>query len=190
MQSTPVLTASNLSCSKGRRVLFKDLSFELSAGDLLVLMGPNGSGKTTLLRTLAGIPDSHPNIIKHETQTYLGHLNALKLRQTVQENLLTQTNVTLQEIDNELKVRDLIAIKNREIQTLSAGQRRQVALMRVALSRAKLWLMDEPTAHLDQSAQAHFWKELEAHLKGGGSGVICSHTSVSLKNSKVIQLHG
>jgi heme exporter protein A len=173
--------------------LFKDLSFELQGGQVVVLMGPNGSGKTTLLRCLAGIPDNFPEIIKAPdlTQSYVGHLNALKGSLTVRQNLLQQTKVTSEQLTKILADRKLASLQDREIRSLSAGQRRQVALARLTLSGAKLWLVDEPTTHLDATAMTQFWTSLEAHRASGGMAVLSSHAPVHpLAQAKVVTLHG
>lgn len=192
MVVSPLLKVTNFTHNRGDRLLFKDLSFELASGQVVVLMGPNGSGKTTLLRCLAGISDVYPEIVKapNLTQSYVGHLNALKLRLTVQQNLLSQTKASPQQLTKTLKGRELSFLLDREVRTLSAGQKRQVALTRLPLSEAKLWLVDEPTTHLDEAAMAHFWASLETHLTAGGAAVLSSHTPVPLPQAKVVMLHG
>lgn len=192
MTPLPLLKVMNFTHIKGGRLLFKDLSFELTQGQAIVLMGPNGSGKTTLLRCLAGVPDAYPEIIKAPglKQNYVGHLNALKGSLTVRQNLLQQTKVSSGQLTKALEGRGLSFLLDRDLRTLSAGQRRQVALARLPLSDAKLWLVDEPTTHLDTIATAHFWASLEAHLMAGGIAVLSSHTPVPLTQAKVVTLHG
>ena len=188
----PLLKVMNFTHIKGGRPLFKDLSFELTPGQAIVLMGSNGSGKTTLLRCLAGIPDTYPEIIKAPNlkQSYVGHLNALKGSLTVRQNLLQQTKVSSGQLTKILEGRELSFLLDRDLRTLSAGQRRQVALARLPLSGAKLWVVDEPTTHLDATATAHFWSSLEVHLMAGGIAVLSSHTPVPLTQAKVVTLHG
>lgn len=192
MASSPLLKVIDFTHIRGGRLLFKNLSFEFRAGEALILMGPNGSGKTTLLRRLAGIPDGLSGITKapNLTQSYVGHANALKAGMTVRQNLCYQTDVTPERLARFLKEMKLDAFADRQIGTLSAGQRRQVALMRLSLSEAALWLVDEPTTHLDEAATTRFWGSLEKHLKVGGAAVLTSHTPVPLPHAKIIQLHG
>lgn len=187
-----LLNVSDFTHTKGGRMLFQNLSFTLLAGEALILMGPNGSGKTTLLRCLADIPKSFLNITKAQdlTQSYVGHLNALKADLSVRQNLLNQTKSTSEKVTNVLAARGLTPFEDREIRTLSAGLRRQVALTRLPLSGAKLWLVDEPTTHLDEVATEHFWGMVHAHLKGGGGAVLSSHAPVPITNAKVVRLHG
>lgn len=192
MMQLPLLKMTNLTFIKGERPLFKDLSFEVYSGQAIVLMGPNGSGKTTLLRCLAGIPDALPEIVKapNLSQSYVGHLNALKNSLTVCQNLLQQTKATPEQLSAILENWGLARFQNRELRTLSAGQKRQVALTRLPLSKAKLWLVDEPTTHLDSAAAERFWISLVSHLASGGAAVLTSHTPVPLTSTKVVRLHG
>jgi len=155
-------------------------------------MGSNGSGKTTLLRCLAGIPQAVSAIEKVEglSQSYVGHLNALKLSLTVRQNLLQQTGATPVQVIQTLATRGLASLADRPLKTLSVGQQRQVALTRLSLSGAKLWLVDEATTHLDEAATTQFWGTLEAHLNTGGAAVLSSHIPVPIPDAKVIILHG
>lgn len=180
MTELPFLKVANFTQIKGGRHLFENLSFEVFSGQVVVLRGPNGSGKTTLLRCLAGIPDAYLGIIKSPdtTTSYVGHLNALKTRLTVQQNLLQQTNASHEQLTTTLRARDLLPLQNREVRALSVGQRRQIALTRLPLSGAKLWLVDEPTTHLDAAATEQFWTALKAHLNAGGACILTSHTPV------------
>lgn len=192
MTLLPLLNVSDFSYAKGGRFLFKSLSFKLLGGEILALIGSNGSGKTTLLRCLAGIPDVLSGISKETslTQSYVGHLNALKARMTVRQNLLSQTGETPERVTAFLEEMKLTSLAERQIGTLSAGQRRQVALLRLPLSGATLWFVDEPTTHLDETATMRFWNILDMHIKKGGAAVLTSHTPVPLPHAKVIQLHG
>ena len=192
MTPLPLLTVSDFTSSRGGRVLFDQLSFQVCSGEVHVLMGPNGAGKTTLLRSLAGIPQSVPAILKQPslTHSYVGHLNALKANLTVRQNLTQQTKLSPDQLQEAFNTRGLTSIADREIRTLSAGQKRQIALTRLSLSGAKLWLADEPTTHLDDKAAAQFWASLVSHLKEGGAAVLTSHAPIPLCNAKVIVLHG
>lgn len=188
----PLLDVASFTCVKAGRFLCKNLSFQLKSGEALVFTGSNGSGKTTLLRCLAGIPDALPGITKDTslTQSYVGHLNALKGLMTVRQNLSTQTGAAPEKLASLLGDRGLDFLADRRVDTLSAGQRRQVALVRLPLSGAALWLVDEPTTHLDERAAMQFWNGVDAHLKKGGIAVLTSHGQVPLPHAKVIHLHG
>jgi heme exporter protein A len=71
---------------------------------------------------------------------------------------------------------------------LSAGQQRRVALARVLLTRAPLWLLDEPTANLDVNGQGSFARLLAAHLRSGGMAVVATHHVLPLDAASLLQL--
>jgi len=190
MTIAPLLNVSHFSYAWKRQFLFRDLSFEVMPEEAVVVMGPNGSGKTSLLRCLAGIPDAFPNITKTTTQAYVGHLNALKGEWTVKENLIYQTKTTLHELTNVLAEKKLDSLLDQKVRMLSMGQQRQIALCRLPLSQATLWLLDEPTSHLDEKATEHFWHEVKRHLNHGGAVVLTSHAHIPLSQAKVIMLNG
>ena len=97
MPHTIGLAALNVSCQRGGRVVFRDLSFELSPGQALLVTGPNGAGKTSLLRQMAGLlplaggdvrlDGAGPEAELPELCHYVGHLNAVKTSLSVGENL-------------------------------------------------------------------------------------------------------
>lgn len=188
--SSPFLRVLSLSYAREGVLLFKDLSFTLGSGEAIILVGPNGSGKTTLLRCLAGIPDTLPAITKGEgvTQAYVGHLNALKAKLTVWQNLEHQTQAADEDITKWLREMHLSFLADRLVYTLSAGQRRQIALAKLFLSPADLWLVDEPTSHLDQQAATRFWEGLARRLEKGGAAVVTSHAPVSFPQGRVFQI--
>ena len=144
------------------------------------------------MRCLAGIPHALSTIEKVEglTQSYVGHLNALKLSMTIRQNLSQQTGAAPEQVTQTLARKGLTSLADRPVRTLSVGQQRQVALTRLSLSGSKLWLVDEATTHLDDGATTQFWSILQAHLKAGGAAVISSHIPVPILDAKVITLHG
>src|SRR4030081_1718112 len=177
----PLLEVAGLACRRGGRPVFDQLSFALGAGELLALTGRNGSGKTTLLRALALLvrPDAgtvrwQGADVTAEPETWrgrlagLGHLEGLKGDLSVRENLLVAERLrgaapAADRLDGALAAFDLSGLAARPVRTLSAGQRRRVALARVALSQAPLWLLDEPLNALDAPAQAAFRAVLQKH---------------------------
>lgn len=191
MTKIPLLSVSNFTLKRGERILAKEISFTLFPGEMAVLKGPNGSGKTTFLRCLAGIPELPLGIQKERgiSQSYVGHTNALKTHLTVRQNLIYQTRATCEDFMESGGISHLL---DREVRTLSMGQRRQVALARLSLSRAILWLMDEPVTHLDEKANSDFWLSLHSHLVKGGAAILSTHTqTVPLTMpTKEIFLHG
>ncbi len=200
----PLLEVRQLSCRRGRRRLFCDLSFSLSAGEALHVAGPNGSGKTTLLRVLAGLRSPDEGAVLWNGQPasaqpeefrgalrFVGHQTGVKAELTPRENL--QAAAALcgaggSDVDAALRQLGLGAQAERLCVRLSAGQRQRVALARLLLQRAPLWLLDEPCASLDYAAQREFESMLGAHVGDGGVAVFTTHQSISLEQTAVRRL--
>ena len=205
----PILDVSDLACRRGGRRVFDGLSFTLAGGELLALTGRNGSGKTTLLRALALLirPDAgtirwQGADIRHEPESWrgrlawLGHLEGLKGDLSVCENLLVAERLrgappAEDRLDVALLAFDLAGLAARPVRTLSAGQRRRVALARVVLTQAPLWLLDEPLNALDAPAQAAFRSVLQQHLAAGGLAIAATHADLGMPAAHVLELgHG
>lgn len=185
-----MLRAQDLAVWRGERCLFEALHFELRAGQLALLVGPNGSGKTTLLRVLAGLAEPTAGTATWNGTTigelesdqrgalaYRGHLEALKRDLTVTENLefhaaLWGGEADCREILTELRLADAAHTR---VRYLSAGQRRRAALATLRVSRAKLWLLDEPSTNLDSDGRAVLREWTTRHLAAGGLAVVATH---------------
>lgn len=188
-----MLEAIGLECVRGDRRLFKDLSFVLEPGRLLQVLGSNGSGKTSLLRMLCGLMAPVRGEVRWDgvgirqldeeypaTLTYLGHLNGVKDEFTALENLRISSALNGAEVTERAAMSALekMGLGGREMlpaKVLSQGQRRRVALARLLVSQARLWLLDEPLAALDKAAVVFVESLLEAHLEQGGLVVLTTH---------------
>ncbi|WP_296446325.1 cytochrome c biogenesis heme-transporting ATPase CcmA [Rhodoferax sp. UBA5149] len=193
-----MLEVSNLKCVRGERQLFEGVGFRLESGKLLYLRGGNGAGKTSLLRILCGlspaeagqilwngIPISALGDSYRQDLFYLGHHNALQEALTVNENLsfyATLAGVVPSEVDtaNALARLGLRGYQTRLVRHLSQGQKRRVALSRLMLNRARLWILDEPFVALDQAAIQLLADLVAAHLDKGGLAVLTSHQQVDI----------
>jgi heme exporter protein A len=181
----PLLQAQALACRRGGRSVFKGLSFELHAGQVLELRGANGSGKTSVLRLLAGLMPasagsaawSGAGELQHDS-AYLGHSNGLSPELSAWENLRFSQQLGSGEtvaLGTALQAWGLDAVATRPVRRLSQGQQRRVALARVGLTRRRLWLLDEPCAGLDEAGERLFDTRLAEHLRGGGLAVVATH---------------
>jgi heme exporter protein A len=204
--AVPLLEIIDLACRRSGRPVFDGLSFVLGAGELLALTGRNGSGKTTLLRALALLlrPDAgtirwQGADIRAEPETWrgrlawLGHLEGLKGDLSVRENLLVAERLrgappAEDRLDGALVAFDLAGLAARPVRSLSAGQRRRVALARVVLSQAPLWLLDEPLNALDVPAQVAFRLALENHLAAGGLAIAATHADLGMPAARTLEL--
>lgn len=188
-----MLEVSNLACSRGDHRLFSGLNFNLNHGEIMQVQGANGSGKTSLLRTLCGflMPDEGGIVwcgqkigkLAEEYRgeiLYLGHLNAIKDELNGLENLCISAGIAGNELDEKEALTALrrMGLRGREMlptKVLSQGQRRRVALARLLVSDAKLWILDEPLTALDVGAVTLIQELIAAHLARQGMVVFTTH---------------
>ncbi len=213
-----MLRAENLAAFRGERLVFRDLSFLVPPGGALVLAGPNGSGKSTLLRVLAGLGraeagrllwdgrDALADLMEHAKRVaYVGHRDAVKPGLTVAENLGFYAALTTG-IDKEkrpptaflkgrgsvvaaaLAALSLTDLADLPARMLSAGQKRRLALSRLALTAAPLWLLDEPSLGLDTAAIARFGGLLRNHRDRGGIVIAATHVPLPLADVAELRL--
>ncbi|MEK6748081.1 MAG: cytochrome c biogenesis heme-transporting ATPase CcmA [Pseudomonadota bacterium] len=193
-----MLQIENICCERGDRRLFQGLSFAVGAGESMHVVGHNGSGKTTLLRALAGLLAPTEGTIRwreedirdlgeeyHQELAYLGHLNGNKGDLSVYENLrvaacLAGRMVTPEEVTAALRRIGLHDCEDLPARILSQGQQRRVALARLFLTKAALWVLDEPFVALDTAAVATLQHEIDEHLRRGGIIVLTAHHEVQL----------
>jgi len=196
-----VLRAEELAAFRGERLVLRALNFSVPEGGALVLAGPNGSGKSTLLRLLAGLvrpvagrllwgeEDALADLPMHAARVaYVGHLDAVKPALTVAENLRFAAQLAGGLVEDALAPLALGELAELPARMLSAGQKRRLALSRLALSRAPLWLLDEPTLGLDLASVARFGALLGAHRARGGLVVVATHLPLPLDGAAELRL--
>jgi heme exporter protein A len=197
------LRADGLAAFRGERLVLEDIGFTVPAGGALLLLGANGSGKSTLLRVLAGLkrPDAGTlfwgeadllaDPIAHAAcVAYVGHLDSVKPGLTVAENLALAARLGGRAIGEALVALDLAELEELPARMLSAGQKRRLALARLALARAELWLLDEPTLGLDTASVARFGAMLAGHRASGGVVVAATHLPLPLPGAAELRLGG
>lgn len=193
----PLLQARGLACRRGRDWLFRDLSFELQPGQLVWLRGFNGSGKTTLLRTVCGLarPDEGELVWPGDAgRVYVGHLNAMKDDLSASEALqfisrLHGGDAGMDRIGQALRELGVHHRRHALVRTLSQGQRRRVALARLALeTRPALWILDEPFEALDADGIAAVQALIRAHLARRGGVLLTSHLALDAGQTPYCEL--
>lgn len=206
---TSTLDVRGLACVRGGRTVFTGLSFSLGAGGALRLLGPNGSGKSSLLRTLAGlIPPAAGEITwngepvaadldAHQARLlYAGHLDAVKPWLTVAENVAFWAELfgvggdVRNGVADALKSVALEHAADLPARLLSAGQRHRLALARLAILPAPLWLLDEPTAALDAESVARVEDLIAGHCGRGGIAIVATHGDLALPGTAELGLEG
>ena len=196
-----MLRAEGLTAIRGERLVFQDVSFALPEGGALILSGRNGAGKSTLLRLLAGLvrPDAgrllwdDADVLVDRTLhgarvALLGHQDALKPGLTASENLGFAATLSGRPVTVALAALGLEDLAELPVRLLSAGQKRRLALARVSLSVAPLWLLDEPTLGLDDSAVERLGTLLAQHRGAGGMIVAATHVALPMQGAETLRL--
>jgi len=201
-----MFTAANLYCERDERVLFAQLSFSISAGEVLQVQGANGSGKTTLLRILCGLnPDYSGELlwqgrpVKEIRDTfnsrmfYLGHSPAINKTLTPLQNLrwycASHGFRDDAAIIAALAELGLAGYEHIPCHQMSAGQQRRVSLARLMVSQADLWILDEPFTALDKQGVAELEQGVAAKAIAGGAVILTTHHALQLNHPvRVINL--
>jgi heme exporter protein A len=189
-----ILQAHNLQCARGGRLVLHGVDFAVGRGEALLLMGSNGCGKSTLLRALAGLVPLCGGLVQWGAASgfhYVGHLDGVKPELTPHETMehwlaLNGGTPVTNSIADALARVDLYHMRDRPVRHMSAGQKRRLALARLFLRRADVWLLDEPTAELDAMAVKQLLGEIETHRKEGGAVIMATHHLHDMQDHKVL----
>ena len=200
-----MLRISRLSCERDDRLLFDNLNHDFSAGSITQLEGPNGAGKTTLLRILAGLYSSYAGevfwknslvdqvrIEFNQQLLFIGHKSAIKTSLTPLENLKFLSG--LQQTDDQQKLMwaleqvGLYGYEDVLCRNLSAGQQRRVALARLYLSSARLWILDEIFTAIDKFGVAQLEQFLSAQARKGVTIILTTHHHLAISDVQVLRL--
>ena len=203
-----LLTLHQLECERDYRMLFTQLDFQCNEGDIVQIEGPNGSGKTTLLRIITGLSrdfrgrlewcgkplaDFYQTVLRQ--LLFIGHAAGVKRNLSPRENLhwlcgllSNQDNTSLQDIDVALDKAGLYGFEDIPCYQLSAGQQQRVALARLYLSGALLWVLDEPFTAIDQQGVDHFQSLISDHASRGGCVLLTTHQKLTINGVKKLNL--
>lgn len=198
------ITARDLSCARGGRLVFSGLSFTLAPGETLLVGGPNGAGKSSLLRLLAGLLkpvrgalsiEDAGGAAEHPRGARLhlvGHRDAVKTALTVGRNLLFWRDFLggSGDVHEALSTFGLRSLADAPAVLLSAGQRRRLALARLLVAERPLWLLDEPGAALDAEARARLSELVTSHCAQGGTAVVATHGEIAVPAARTLRLGG
>lgn len=203
------LLSENLAARRGEDLIFSQVSFDIGAGEALLLTGRNGSGKSTLLRVIAGLirpaagrvhwqDDSVSEAVPAcEACHYLGHRNAMKPELTVKENLVFwqdclgdrpgRQGIGVDEAADRVELRSILHLP---FGYLSAGQQRRMAFAKLLVAHRPVWLLDEPTAALDVGAEALFSQLIRTHLATGGLVLAATHQPLDFNARHRLEMKG
>lgn len=183
-----MLSVSDLTLTRGERVLFRGFDLAVASGEAVALTGANGAGKTSLLRALAGFlrpeagviafADVEPAEARAKHLHWLGHLDGLKGARRAREEMAFQAEWLGADAAGIAAAVDLLALEpllDLEVRKLSAGQRRRLAFARLVAAPRPIWLLDEPFAPLDARWRAALGLMMQAHLDKGGAILAAVH---------------
>ncbi|MFT4727051.1 MAG: heme exporter protein A [Granulosicoccus sp.] len=203
-----LLEARDIQIWRGENLIVDAVTVQVPASGIVQIQGSNGSGKTTLLRALVGLAEIDEGEVlwlgkalsrvrdeMYSTLLYLGHKPGITGGLTPYENLIalcpetvstTKSDENLREqvlgVLAELGIADRIDLPS---VALSAGQQRRVALARLKLQQAKLWVLDEPLTSLDADGQHWVRQVIESHVKAGGAVVFTTHQPIKFDEVQV-----
>jgi heme exporter protein A len=195
-----------LACERGGKVLFEAVDFDLAPGCVLWVVGPNGSGKTTLLRALGGLTEAAAGTVTwngvavalrsagwRTCIAYAGHRSGHKETLSAAENLRLAAALDGIVLTRTLEMTSLARAglasrRDLPLKRLSQGQKQRLTLARLGLSQRPLWLLDEPTASLDDAGRALLRELLQTHLQRGGAAAVATHDDLGLGGERAATL--
>lgn len=182
------LSARGLRVIRGERELVRTLDFALHAGRICVVLGPNGAGKSSLLAALAGlIPCQGEVSINRQALcgysraglagqvAWQGELPLTEFGLTVRQRLSLARPGQGGDFTGVAKEMDIATLMERPLGELSAGERQRTELAALMLRDVPVWLLDEPTAHLDLRHQVQCIRMLRAQRRKGRAMLVVLH---------------
>lgn len=189
-----MLDVTNLDFDYSEQSVLNGVEFHLNRGSLLHLRGANGAGKTTLLKLLAGLLRPTQGQISYHGQSiwdnlpvfqqsicYVGHKNGMSQLLTVREYCQYEF-AQMHKFDEVINRFNLQGLEDVVCALLSVGQRRRVGLLRILMSNAPLWLLDEPLVGLDHQSITILVSCFAEHLDTGGQIILTSHQDIPLND--------
>lgn len=190
--SEPFLSAEDLACRRGDRILFAGLSLHVGPGQALHLAGANGIGKSSLMRILAGLLRPYAgSVARGGALALLDERPALDTHQPLGRALAFWARVDstardrLEMVSDNVGLGDLLDVP---VRYLSTGQRKRAALARTIVQGAPIWLLDEPLNGLDTASVAMVERLVARHCADGGVCLLASHQPVAVPGLARLEL--
>jgi heme exporter protein A len=175
--------------ARGGRVLFEDVSFDLIAGEALVISGANGAGKSSLLRIAAGLlPHVNGKITVEGHIALADERMALDLELPLIKALGYWAGIDDGELSFALAGTGLTHLAQVPVRMLSTGQRKRATLARIKASHGHIWLLDEPANGLDAEGVAMLEGVIARQRARGGIVVVATHQPLDVPEAKALKL--
>ena len=196
------LSINELKCFRGENLVLKGISAEIKEGETYVIKGSNGSGKTTLLRVLSSLIKNYSGTITYKDRdikddskfcqkfSFIGQKNALKENLSVSKNLKLWEIIFGKVIDTSLllKTFNINTLIDKDISSLSDGQKKCLSLLKLKFCSVPIWYLDEPFVFLDSDNRSILTDEIKSHNHRGGIALITTNTELDYKSDGEITL--
>ena len=197
------LFVNNVSAWYGKKMVLKNVSVNVPAGELTCLCGPNGSGKSTLLGILAGVPDQNLNILNGTfSAKNLSRKKSAQLVSFMQQNEYSTWDFTVRELvlqgrfchtksgfytakdeqlaDQALAELQISNLATHPVHSLSGGEFQKARIARAICQESQFILLDEPAANLDFVYEPWLMKKFASLAHEKGTGILVSIHDVNL----------
>ena len=191
-----MIKINNLTFARGNSLIFKDISFSIKPGEVMVIQGPNGKGKTTLLLNIIQLLDPlngdvRLNGQKIDSQTasdcflYLGENHFAYDQMTLNQNIdywLSIHNVTFNKTIRDQSIRYLFGELNlnKKFYQLSFGQKKKLQLLLLMLVNKPIWILDDPFNGLDNDTIVKITTLFSKKIENKGIIIIASHQNLAI----------
>jgi len=200
-----MLLINNLSFFRDENLIFENLNLSLGNGQIIQLRGKNGSGKTTFLKVIVNLLSSKTGEIFWEGQninknifnfynqiTYIADHNTSSRKLSVLDNInfwkgLSSSNLSNDETLLLLETFNLKKYLNTETMYLSSGEVKKLELLRLILEQKKIWILDEPYNHLDDSSIEILNQTFIDHTNNDGIILFASHYNPAINNLEILE---
>ena len=196
------LKTENLSCKRGENIVLNNINFSIKSGETLVVKGRNGSGKTTLLRILSNFITSYEGKVLfndvgiNDDNLYNGKFNLIGQKNSLKENLSIKKNLELWDIlfneaPNHAKLlehNNLYHLINKDVSSLSDGQKKCISLHRLNYNKCDMWFLDEPFVFLDEVNTNLLIEKINQFNENMGTVILTSNINLPKKFHKEINI--
>ena len=196
------LKIEDLSCKRGESKVLNNINLTIKSGETLVVKGRNGSGKTTLLRILSNFITSYQGKVSlndlsiHEDNLYNNKFNLIGQKNSLKDNLSIKKNLELWDIIfNEtldhaklLEHDNLDHLINRDVGSLSDGQKKCISLHRLNYNKYEFWFLDEPFVYLDEVNTNSLIEKINRFNENMGIVILTSNINLPKKFHKEVNI--